>query len=48
MSSESTTTPPAQQIAAGYATTGGATLDLGSVVIDGAVDPAAQVRIPLA
>lgn len=46
MTSESTATP-AQQIAAGYATTGQA-LDLGSIVVDGAVDPAAQVRIPLA
>ena len=45
MTSESTATP-AQQIAAGYATTGEA-LDLGSVVVDGAVDPAAQIRIPL-
>jgi len=45
MTSESTATP-AQQIAAGYATTGQA-LELGSVVVDGAVDPAAQVRIPL-
>jgi DNA double-strand break repair helicase HerA and related ATPase len=45
MTSESTATP-AQQIAAGYATTGQA-LDLGSVVVDGAVDPAAQIRIPL-
>jgi DNA helicase HerA-like ATPase len=46
MSSESTATP-AQQIAAGYATTGPA-VDLGSVVVDGVADPAAQVRIPLA
>lgn len=46
MTSESTATP-AQQIAAGYATTGQA-LNLGSVVVDGTVDPAAQVRIPLA
>src|SRR5690349_19535218 len=46
MTSESTATP-AQQIAAGYATTGQA-LDLGSIVVSGAVDPAAQVRIPLA
>ena len=45
MTSESTATP-AQQIAAGYATTGAA-LDLGSVVVDGVVDPAAQIRIPL-
>ncbi len=45
MTSESTATP-AQQIAAGYATTGEA-LDLGSVVVGGVVDPAAQIRIPL-
>ncbi|WP_068280161.1 helicase HerA-like domain-containing protein [Aldersonia kunmingensis] len=38
---------PAQQIAAGYAGTGPA-LELGSVVVAGAVDPAAAVRIPLA
>lgn len=38
---------PAQQIAAGYATTGQA-LELGSVVVDGNVDPAARIRIPLA
>ncbi|MEZ0052274.1 DNA helicase HerA-like ATPase [Mycobacterium sp. MAA66] len=37
----------AQQIAAGYAITGQA-LNLGSVVVDGTVDPSAQVRIPLA
>ncbi|HKV18852.1 MAG TPA: helicase HerA-like domain-containing protein [Mycobacterium sp.] len=46
MTTESTASP-AQQIAAGYAVEGQA-LDLGSVVVDGAVDPAAQVRIPLA
>jgi DNA helicase HerA-like ATPase len=46
MTSESTATP-AQQIAAGYATTGQA-LDLGSIIVDGVVDPASQVRIPLA
>src|SRR5215469_11408009 len=46
MTSESTVTP-AQRIAAGYATTG-QSLDLGSVVVGGAVDPAAQVRVPLA
>jgi len=40
-------TTPAQQIAAGYATTGRA-LDLGSVIVDGTVDPAARIRIPLA
>lgn len=45
MTSDSTATP-AHQIAAGYATTGQA-LELGSVLVDGAVDPAAQVRIPL-
>src|SRR4051795_11510535 len=38
---------PAQQIAAGYAVEGQA-LNLGSVVVDGVVDPTAQVRIPLA
>ncbi|MGL4305653.1 MAG: helicase HerA-like domain-containing protein [Mycobacteriaceae bacterium] len=37
----------AQQIAAGYASQGAA-LELGSVVIDGVVDPQARVRIPLA
>ncbi len=46
MSTESTATP-AQQIAAGYAF-GGQALDLGSVLVDGACDPTAQVRIPLA
>jgi DNA double-strand break repair helicase HerA and related ATPase len=38
---------PAREIAAGYATEGAA-LELGSVVVDGAVDPAARVRIPFA
>ena len=38
---------PAQRIAAGYAVEGGA-LELGTVVVDGQVDPAARVRIPLA
>ncbi|MEV3906041.1 helicase HerA-like domain-containing protein [Mycobacterium sp. NPDC050551] len=38
---------PAQQIAAGYAVEGQA-LELGTVVIDGAADATAQVRIPLA
>ncbi|ORB83275.1 ATPase [Mycobacterium kansasii] len=38
---------PAQQIAAGYAVTGQA-LELGSVVVDGEADRAAQIRIPLA
>src|SRR5690349_5492162 len=37
----------AQRIAAGYATQGGA-LELGTVVVDGQVDPTARVRIPLA
>ncbi|OBB21872.1 ATPase [Mycolicibacterium peregrinum] len=46
MTTESTGTP-AQQIAAGYAVEGQA-LELGTVVVDGAVDPSAQVRIPLA
>jgi hypothetical protein len=52
MSSESTprtasATTPAQQIAAGYAVEGQA-LELGTVVVDTATDPAAQIRIPLA
>ena len=46
MTTESTASP-AQQIAAGYAATGQA-LNLGSIVVDGTVDPSAQVRIPLA
>ncbi|MDF2583977.1 MAG: ATPase, partial [Mycobacterium sp.] len=46
MTAESTATP-AQQIAAGYAVEGQA-LELGTVIVDGAVDPGAQVRIPLA
>ncbi|WP_292989809.1 helicase HerA-like domain-containing protein [Mycobacterium sp.] len=46
MSSDSTTTP-AKQIAAGYAVEGQA-LELGTVVVDGKTDPAAQIRIPLA
>ncbi|MCE0763380.1 DUF853 domain-containing protein [Pseudonocardia kujensis] len=37
----------AQEIAAGYATEGAA-LELGSVVVDGQVDPSARVRIPFA
>ncbi|WP_018333183.1 helicase HerA-like domain-containing protein [Actinomycetospora chiangmaiensis] len=37
----------ATEIAAGYATDGAA-LELGAVVIDGATDPAARVRIPFA
>jgi DNA helicase HerA-like ATPase len=40
------TATPAQQIAAGYATTGAA-LELGSVMVGGEADPGAQVRIPL-
>src|ERR1700710_2628607 len=46
MTTESSGTP-AQQIAAGYAVEGQA-LNLGSIVVDGKVDPSAQVRIPLA
>ncbi len=46
MTAESAATP-AQQIAAGYAVEGQA-LELGTVVVDGVVDPGAQVRIPLA
>jgi len=45
MTTESTASP-AQQIAAGYAVQGQA-LELGAVVVDGTVDPTAQVRIPL-
>ena len=41
------TASPAQQIAAGYTTTGEA-LELGSVLVAGEVDPTAQIRIPLA
>ena len=37
----------AAEIAAGYASEGAA-LELGTVVVDGALDPAARVRIPLA
>jgi DNA helicase HerA-like ATPase len=40
-------TNPAQQIAEGYAAQGHA-LELGTVVVDGAADPRAQIRIPLA
>jgi DNA helicase HerA-like ATPase len=36
-----------QEIAAGYATSGGA-VELGTVVVDGTVDPGALVRVPLA
>src|ERR1700754_542655 len=46
MTTESSASP-AQQIAAGYAVEGQA-LELGTVVVDGVVDPTAQVRIPLA
>lgn len=35
-----------QEIAAGYTTSGGA-VELGSVVVDGAAEPAAHVRVPL-
>src|ERR1700730_4716152 len=38
---------PAQRIADGYAVEGQA-LELGTVVVDGAADPTAQIRIPLA
>ena len=41
------TATPAQQIAAGYATTGQA-LDLGTVMVGGQADPSARIRIPLA
>ncbi|OBH57462.1 ATPase [Mycobacterium mantenii] len=46
MSTDSTATA-ATQIAGGYAVDG-QSLELGTVVIDGAADPAAQIRIPLA
>jgi uncharacterized protein len=46
MSTESAATP-AQRIANGYAVEGQA-LELGTVVVDGAADPTAQIRIPLA
>jgi uncharacterized protein len=48
-SSASAGTPvaAAQQIAAGYAVEGQA-LELGTVVVDGATDPAAKIRLPLA
>ncbi|GAB04911.1 DUF853 family protein [Gordonia amarae] len=42
-----TTSGPAQTIAEGYAFKGAA-LELGTVMVDGTVDPAAKVRIPLA
>ncbi|OZM76946.1 helicase HerA-like domain-containing protein [Pseudonocardia sp. MH-G8] len=41
------TQAPAQEIAAGYATDGAA-LELGSILVDGTVDPTARVRIPFA
>src|SRR5580693_1550843 len=52
MSSDSTPasaspTSPAEEIAKGYAFQGHA-LELGTVVVDGTTDPAAQIRIPLA
>jgi DNA helicase HerA-like ATPase len=46
MTTESAATP-AQRIASGYAVAGQA-LELGTVVVDGLVDPTAQIRIPLA
>ncbi|MGO9510731.1 MAG: helicase HerA-like domain-containing protein [Mycobacterium sp.] len=46
MSTESEVTP-AKRISAGYAVDGNA-LELGTVVVDGTVDPSAQIRIPLA
>ncbi|MCW2661298.1 MAG: ATP-binding protein [Mycobacterium sp.] len=46
MTIESAATP-AQRIANGYAVQGQA-LELGTVVVDGAADPTAQIRIPLA
>jgi uncharacterized protein len=47
VSTESIGSTPAQKIAAGYAVAGQA-MQLGSVVVGGAVDPSAQIRIPLA
>lgn len=46
MSTDSAATP-ASRIADGYAVDGQA-LELGTVVVDGAADPTAQIRIPLA
>src|ERR1700739_4404583 len=46
MTTESAATP-AERIADGYAVEGQA-LELGTVVVDGAADPTAQIRIPLA
>ena len=45
MSTESTETP-AKRIADGYAVEGQA-LELGTVVVDGAANPSAQIHIPL-
>ncbi len=47
MTTESAPSGSAQLIASGYAVDGQA-LELGTVVVDGVADPAAQVRIPLA
>ena len=47
MSTQADAGGPAQRIAAGYGVEGQA-LELGTVVIDGQSDPAAQIRIPLA
>ncbi|SDH07837.1 helicase HerA-like domain-containing protein [Pseudonocardia oroxyli] len=47
MAEDTTVNSAAQQIAAGYATEGEA-LELGTVLVDGKVDPTAKVRIPLA
>ena len=47
MTTEAAAGGPAQRIASGYAVDGQA-LELGTVVIDGEVDPSAQIRIPLA
>ncbi|MDT5119788.1 MAG: double-strand break repair helicase HerA and related ATPase [Mycobacterium sp.] len=47
MTSEAAADGPAQRIASGY-TVDGQALGLGTVVIDGEVDPSAQIRIPLA
>src|SRR5215471_12792629 len=46
MSTESSSSP-AQQIAAGYAVEGQA-LELGTVVVEGTVDPAPRIQLPLA
>ncbi len=47
MTTEAAADGPARRIASGYAVDGQA-LELGTVVIDGEVDPSAQIRIPLA